>query len=127
MVDNEMATLHDLTGIFIEDGGKDFLSILVAREGAVVGCVSANIKTSQNFFSGDFTEGCFSSSIVGWGGFFIGFYVRRSRSLCLSNILAVYVQGGYAWRSMWQCRFRDEWCRGLERLKLWGPLWQGYS
>ena len=77
-----MAIFHNLTGIFVEDGGKDFLWVLAARKGAGIGFVSANIKTSQYCFSGALTDYYFTSGIVGWGGFLIGFYVRRGRGLC---------------------------------------------
>ena len=70
-----MTILYELTGIFVEGGGKDFLWLLAALEGAGVGCVLANIETSQHCFLGALAEGCFASSIFGWGGFFIGFYV----------------------------------------------------
>ena len=43
------------------------------------------------------------------------------RGLCFSDILGLYVQGGYAWRATRKCRFRDKRCRGLVRWNIWGP------
>ena len=108
-----MEIFHDLTGTFVEDGGDEFLLVLAAREGTGIGCMSANIKTSQHFLSGDLADGCFGSGIVGWGCFLIGFYVRRGRGVYFSDFLALYFQGGYAWRATQWCHFRDERCCGL--------------
>ena len=47
-VADEMEIFHELTGICVEDGGKDFLWVLVALKGAGIGCVLANTKTSRN-------------------------------------------------------------------------------
>ena len=121
-----MEIFHDLTGIFVEDDGKDLLWVLAAHEGAGIGCVLANIETSQHCLSGALTGGCFASGIFGWGGFFIRFYVGRVRGLFFSNILALYVQGGYELRTAPRCRFREDQCRGLGRWNIWGLLWRGY-
>ena len=43
-----MDIFHELTSIFVEDGGKEFLWVLEEREGAGIGYVSANIETSQH-------------------------------------------------------------------------------
>ena len=126
-VADEMEIFHDLTGIFVEDDGKDLLWVLAAHEGAGIGCVLANIETSQHCLSGALTGGCFASGIVGWGGFFIRFYVGRVRGLFFSNILALYVQGGYTLRATRWCCFRDEQCHGLGRRNIRGPLWWRYS
>ena len=42
-VADEMAIFHELNGIFVENGGEDFLWVLAAREGADIGCVLTNI------------------------------------------------------------------------------------
>ena len=94
-----MAIFHELTSIFVEGGGEDLLWVLAACERAGIGCVSSNIKTIQHSFLGALVDFYFSSDIVGWGGFFIGFYIERGYSLCFSDILALYVQGGYTWIS----------------------------
>ena len=122
-----MEIFHEFTGIFVEDSGKEFLWVLEACEGADVGCVSANIETSQHCFSVALADGCFASDVVGWGGFFIGLYVGRGRGICFSDILEQYVQGGYSWIATRRCRFRYKRCRGLGRRNIWGPLWRGYS
>ena len=80
-VPDDMVIFHELTGIFVEDSGKDLLWVLVAHECAGIGCVLANIENSQHLFLGALADGCFDSGIVGWSGFFIGFYVGRGRGL----------------------------------------------
>ena len=40
---DEMAIFHEFTDIFVEDSGNDFLWVLAAREGAVIGCVLEKI------------------------------------------------------------------------------------
>ena len=95
-VSDEMAILHNLASIFIEYGSEDFLWVVVVCEGAGIGCVSANIETIQHCFLGALEDCCFASGIVFWGVLFILFYVGRGRSICYSDILALYVQGGYA-------------------------------
>ena len=43
-----MAIIHELASIFFQDVGKDFVWVLVAREGEGIGFVLANTKNIQN-------------------------------------------------------------------------------
>ena len=51
-VANDMAIFHGITSILLEDGVEDLLWVLAALEGVGIGCMLANIETSQHCFSG---------------------------------------------------------------------------
>ena len=63
-VANEVAILHEFTGVFVEDSGQDFLGVLTACKGAGAGDVFTDVEGGQDFLLHILVESFAESGVV---------------------------------------------------------------